>query len=81
MTEDRAQHVLFQVIHLVAPEADLDTVDPRASLRDAVDLDSMDFATMVGLLADALHADIPEDDYPRLETVDDALAYLRERMG
>lgn len=81
MTDDRARHVLFQVIHLVAPEADLDRVDPSAPLRDAVDLDSMDFATMVGLLADALHADIPEDDYSRLETVDGAVAYLHGRMG
>lgn len=81
MTEDRAHHVLFEVLRLVAPDVEPVGLDPQAPLRDAADLDSMDFLTMVGLLADALHADIPESDYDHLETVDAAVAYLHARLG
>ncbi len=81
MTEDRAHHVLFEALRLVAPGVEPEALDPRARLRDAADLDSMDFLTLVGLLADALHADIPEQDYDHLESVDGAVAYLRARLG
>jgi acyl carrier protein len=43
-------------------------------------LDSIDFLELVALLADALHADIPEDDYPQLDTIDSAVAYLAPRL-
>jgi acyl carrier protein len=76
----RAQHVLAQVIGLVAPEVDVDSLDPTTSLREQADLDSMDFLEVVALLADALKADIPEDDYAQLDTVDTAVAYLAARL-
>jgi acyl carrier protein len=77
---ERAQHVLAQVIGLVAPEVDVDSLDPTTSLREQADLDSMDFLEVVALLADALKADIPEDDYAQLDTVDTAVAYLAARL-
>jgi acyl carrier protein len=77
---DRARHVLFGAVGLVAPEVEVERLDPTTSLRDQADLDSMDFLELIALLADALHADIPEDDYGKLDTVDSAVAYLAERL-
>jgi acyl carrier protein len=68
------------VVGLVAPEVDLDALDPTTSLREQADLDSMDFLEVVALLADALKADIPEDDYDQLDSVDTAVAYLAARL-
>lgn len=81
MNEQRARKVLFEAIELVAPDVDAERIDSAAPLREAADLDSMDFVTLVGLLADALKADIPEDDYPRLDSVNDAIAYLAGRLA
>lgn len=80
MNEQRARKVLLEAVELVAPDVDAARIDPSASLREAAELDSMDFVTLVGLLADALRADIPEDDYPQLDTVNDAVAYLASRL-
>ncbi len=80
MNTERARHVLSEVVGLVAPEVDFDGLDPATSLREQADLDSMDFLELVALLADALHADIPEVDYPHLDTIDAAVAYLGARL-
>lgn len=81
MTDDaRARAILMGAISQIAPEVDISAIDPTVSLRDATDLDSMDFLTLVGLLASATEQDIPEDDYPQLETFSDALAYVQSRL-
>ena len=80
MNTERARHVLTEAIGLVAPEVDVERLDPTASLREQADLDSMDFLELVALLADALHADIPEDDYGQLDTIDSGVAYLAARL-
>jgi hypothetical protein len=36
---------------------------------------------LVAQLAEAVQGDIPVDDYPRLETIDAAVAYLAARLG
>ena len=43
---------------------------------EALDLDSMDFMNFVVWLHERTAIDIPEADYPRLRTLDDAIAYL-----
>jgi acyl carrier protein len=80
VSTERARHVLLQAVGRVAPEVEVDDLDPAASLREQADLDSMDFLELVSLLADALHADIPEDDYGQLDTIDSAVAYLDPRL-
>lgn len=79
MTTDRAREVLFDALGQLAPEVDPAQIDPTAVLRDAADLDSVDFLELVSLLSDATHADIGEDDYPRLDTIESAVAFLASR--
>jgi len=80
VSTERARHVLFEAISLVAPDVEPAGLVAQESLRDQADLDSMDFMELVALLSDALHADIPEADYPQLETVDSAVGYLASRL-
>lgn len=81
MSDDaRARAILMNALSEIAPEVEISAVDPASSLRDAADLDSMDFLTLVGLLSSATGHDIPEDDYPKLETFQDALAYLQAEL-
>lgn len=63
----------------IAPEADLAAVDPAADLREALDIDSMDFLNFVIALHRRLAVDIPEIDYPKLVTLDGATAYLKAK--
>ena len=64
----------------IAPEMDLGAVDPSADLREALDIDSMDFLNFVTAMHQRLGVDVPEIDYPKLATLDGAVAYLEARL-
>lgn len=64
----------------VAPEADPAVLAPNADLRDALDIDSMDFLRFVVSLHDRLHVDIPEKDYPKVRTLDACVEYLAAKL-
>jgi acyl carrier protein len=71
--------VLFDALGQLAPEVDPAEIDPTAVLRDAADLDSVDFLELVAQLSEAIGVDIREDDYPQLDTIDSAVAFLAAR--
>jgi acyl carrier protein len=82
MSVDTSRIAVLQSLHRVAPEVDLDALDPAAELRDELDLDSMDFLSFVEALHELTGVDVPERDYPKLLTVDSCTTYVdRHRKG
>jgi acyl carrier protein len=76
MNEATIRQLAASVLADIAPEADLGCVRDDEDLRDALDLDSMDFQNFViGLHRGSGHP-IPEADYPKLFTLRGVLAYL-----
>ena len=51
------------------------------NIREALDIDSMDFLNFVLALHARFGIDIPEADYPRLSTLDGAVAYIASKSG
>ena len=60
----------------IAPEAELAGVGDAEDLRQALDLDSMDFLNLVIALHERTSIDIPEADYPQLFTLAGMARYL-----
>jgi acyl carrier protein len=81
VTTDDLRTLLLDVLSDVAPETDPAAVDPTEDLRDELDLDSMDELNMITKVSERLGIDVPEDDYPKLRTLDGAVAYLADRVG
>lgn len=81
MNDTEIRALIFDVLAGIAPEADPATLSGGEDLREAFDLDSMDFTGFVIALHQRTGIDIPEIDYPRLFTLEGAVAYLRERSG
>jgi acyl carrier protein len=79
MSQEEIRGVVMNALRSVAPEADPEALDPRADIRDALDIDSMDFLRFVVAVHEALRVDIPEADYPKVRTLEGCLAYLDER--
>lgn len=73
-TDTRA--LVANVLAGIAPEADLASVGEHEDLREALDLDSMDFLNFIIGLSQGSGVDIPESDYPRLFTLAGLTAYL-----
>lgn len=65
----------------IAPEIDMNLVDPSADLRDALDIDSMDFLNFVSAIHKRLGISIPEIDYPKLNTLAGTVNYLTAKLG
>lgn len=80
MKTEEVREVVVHALRTVAPESDPKTLSNGARFRDELDLDSMDFLNFVIAVHDALHVDIPEADYPKIQTMGDAVAYLTAKL-
>jgi len=76
MNTDELRRLIVEELGNIAPETDPGTIDPKADIREVLDIDSMDFLNFVIALHERLHIDIPEADYRRLRTIDGAVDYL-----
>jgi acyl carrier protein len=81
MTEAEIRTIACAILSEIAPEADLKALSDKATLRDELDLDSMDFLNFVAGLHKRTGVDIPETDYPHLATLGGIVAYLRSHSG
>jgi acyl carrier protein len=64
----------------IAPEMDIGAIDASADLREALDIDSMDFLNFITAMHRRLGVNVPEVDYPKLTTLNGAVAYLETRL-
>jgi acyl carrier protein len=60
----------------VAPEVELENLDPAKSFRDQFEFDSIDFVDLMLRLEKRLGIPIPQSDYPKLSSLNGALRYL-----
>jgi acyl carrier protein len=79
-TQSDLKSTVLLTLAQIAPEADLEKIDPDLSFREQLDLDSMDLLNFVVSLHNALGVDIPEADYPQLASLNASLRYLSEKV-
>ncbi len=79
MDEPQVRALVADILGGIAPEADLASVGDGEDLRDALDLDSMDFLNLVTRLAQRSGIDVPEADAPRLFTLAGIVRYFAAR--
>ena len=80
MSDIDIRKVLQEELNNIAPEVDMTLVDSTADLREAIDIDSMDFLTFITAVHHRLGIDIPEIDYPKLVTLDGAVKYITAHL-
>lgn len=80
MNNDAIQKLVITAIQQVAPEIEENDIDPDADIREACDLDSMDFFNYIIALKDATGVSIAETDYPRVNTLTSMCEYLAEKL-
>nr|WP_320011613.1 acyl carrier protein [uncultured Desulfobulbus sp.] len=80
MTRDEIKDVILEIIADIDDEADFDSLDADAPLRDQLDLDSMDFLDIVMELRKRYKLQIPEEEYPELATLTSCVNYLEPKL-
>lgn len=81
MTNDELRAAVIDELGNIAPETDAATIDPNDDLREALDIDSLDFLNFLAALHERLGINVPERDYAKLLTVNGAVAYLEKEMS
>lgn len=80
MSDIDVQKIVHEELGNIAPEIDLAHVDPAADLREALDIDSMDFLNFITAVHHRTGIDIPEIDYPKLVTLRGMFDYLGTKL-
>lgn len=76
MSDQDIRAVVIGELGNIAPETDASSIDPDADLREALDIDSLDFLNFIAALHKRLGIKVPESDYAKLLTLNGAVAYL-----
>ncbi|MGX4695310.1 acyl carrier protein [Streptomyces sp. JNUCC 63] len=79
LNKAEALSVIKESITQIIPDADFTLVEPDDKFRDVLELDSLDFLSLVELLSERSGVRIDEEDYPELTTLSDATRFLVNR--
>lgn len=77
----QVREVIRRALSDVAPEVDLDAIDPLKDLREQADIDSVGFMTFVIGLHRELNIEIPDADVSKLTTLKGCSKYLIDRLS
>lgn len=81
MTREEIIEAVKDIIHTIAPDEDLSSLNTSERLRDQIELDSMDFLDIVMELRKRYGVQIPEEEYKELATLDGCVAYLGPKLA
>ncbi len=76
MDAQLARQTVIEAILDVAPDTDPNSISDEASFREALGIDSMDFLDILEQVADETGVEVPEKDYPQIESIALFASYL-----
>jgi len=81
MSTKDVKEIVLDIIADVAPDEELDGLNSAGSLKEQLDLDSMDFLDIVMELRKRHKVEVPSEDYSRLATLDSCVEYLTPKFA
>ena len=81
MTRPEIRGVILDILENIAPDEDLSDLNDADPFREQMELDSMDFLDIVMELRKRYRVQIPEEDYPHLNTMDGTVTYLEPKLA
>ena len=80
MTDEQVRQAVLDIITDIAPDEDVSEIDDHKPLREQIELDSMDFLDIVLELRKRSGVEVPEADYPQLNTLASCVSYLSPKL-
>ena len=80
MNKDEMRDRVIKTLCGIVPELEPGNLKPAMSLRDQLDIDSMDFLNFLIALHHEFGVDVPESDAGKLSTVDACVDYLVQAL-
>jgi len=72
--------LIIEELGNIAPEIEASEVPDNEDLREALELDSMDFLNLVIAVSKRTHVAIPEADYQQVLTLDGMTRYIQNLL-
>jgi len=73
--EQRVKEIIIEQLSVSAEE-----VVPEASFVDDLGADSLDLVELIMVMEEKFEQEIPDEDAEKLQTVQDAISYIKERV-
>ena len=80
MNEQEIRDRVIKTLGGIVPEFDPGSLKQAKSLRDQLDIDSMDFLNFLIALHQEFGVDVPEADAGKLATIDACVSYLAQAL-
>ena len=80
MTREEIATSIIDIINDILSDGDCSDIEPDKQLRDQLELDSMDFLDIVMELRKRYGIEVPEEDYPKLASLNSCVDYLEAKM-
>jgi len=74
--EDRVTAIIVEQLGVAREE-----VVPEASFTDDLGADSLDIVELVMAMEEEFDVEIPDDDAEKIQTIGDAVSYLKEKLA
>lgn len=81
MTPAELRPAVLRALHRVAPEADLNVLDPKADVREELDIDSIGILEFATGIEKETGIEVPERDYPHIVRLGDCIDYLTAALA
>ena len=81
MSNEQIRVVVLRLLGRIAPETDVEQLNPEADLREEVGLDSMDVVNFMVAIQKELGVDVPKRDYVNMATLNGCVKYIARRSG
>lgn len=72
--------IILGIIAEIIPDENLSQVKDDVRLQDQLELDSMDFLDLVMELKKRYRIDVPQEDFPKLSTLNSCAEYLAPKF-
>jgi acyl carrier protein len=77
---EQVRKFVVDIISDIALDDNLDNIKDDIALREQLDLDSMDFLDIVMELKKRHKIEVPQEDYPRLASLNSCVEYLTPKF-
>lgn len=80
MTDEEIKQTLLQQLKTIAPDTEPEQLQPDDNIRQKLGIDSFDYLQFIVALDEKFGIQTPEEDYGKIQTLRELMAYLQERV-
>jgi acyl carrier protein len=79
MTEEQIKEKIFRMLKTIAPDTEPEELKPDDNIRKTLGIDSFDCLQFIMGMEEEFNIETPEEDYGKIETLENLLKYIKNK--